>query len=150
MPEPAPFITPLRLTPTLLTFFPNLPGGILGGLGSTPLSRRGRSSRGSATTSGSSVPGTGLSLAPLTTTSSGEASRGGIPVTTSSGVTGLDSDNAFLLNTGELVFLDLVLSLGLRVAVFRSRLARSLAHTKSKGNIQKYKSTMTSQGVSRL
>lgn len=91
--------------------FSCLPAGLLGS-GVSPLGGGGRGS-GSA-----SLPGGGLSLAPLGGGSgSREASRSSLPVTSTSGEAGLDGDRALLLNGGELLLLDLLLGLGLRVAV---------------------------------
>ena len=48
----------------------------------------------------------------------GEAGGGGVPVTAGLLEAGLDSGGALLLNAGELLLLDLLLGLGLRVAVW--------------------------------
>lgn len=57
-------------------------------------------------------------IAPLTAGGgTGETSRGGLPVTTGGSEAGLDGGNTLLLDTGELLLLDLVLGLGLGVAV---------------------------------
>jgi hypothetical protein len=123
--------------------FSCLPAGLLGS-GVSPLGGGGRGS-GSA-----SLPGGGLSLAPLGGGSgSREASRSSLPVTSTSGEAGLDGDRALLLNGGELLLLDLLLSLGLRVAVY-NLVSGGFNEQSGQGDIQKYRSGMTSQGVSRL
>jgi hypothetical protein len=92
-------------TPRFLFLVPRshrLPAGLLGGsLG--PVSSGG----------GTRLPGR-LSLAPLASGSSREASRGSLPVGTSAEAA-LESSR--LLLDGELLLLDLLLGLGLRVAV---------------------------------
>lgn len=87
-----------------------LPAGLLG-LGGGPVSSGGR---------GSSVPvggsGTGSGIGPLT--GGGEASGGSLPVT-GGGEAGLNGGNTLLLNTRELLLLNLLLGLSLGVAVYR-------------------------------
>jgi len=106
-----PFTPPVRLTP-FAQFLRYLPAGRGGSdlLGLGPLGGRGSDSR-----SGSGIPGGGRSIAPLTT-GGGEASGGSLPLTTS-GEAGLDGGNTLLLNTGELLLLNLLLGLSLGVAV---------------------------------
>lgn len=90
-----------------------LPAGLLGG-GLGPLAGGGGGS------SGTGLPASGLSLAPLSASGGGGgegSSRGSLPVSASSGVAGLDGSRALLLNTGELLLLNLLLGLSLRVAV---------------------------------
>lgn len=104
---------PLRLTPKFAFLFRAvscLPAGLLS-LG--PLGRGG-SGRGSTR-----LPGGGLGLGPVARGGSREGSRGSssLPVTATSSEAGLDGGNTLLINTGELLLLDLLLSLGLRVAV---------------------------------
>jgi len=94
----------------------NLPlgGSLLGSL-STPLSSGG-SGTGGVPVAVASLDG----VTPLTTSgSTGETgSRGSLPVTTSGGEAGLNSGNTLLINTGELLLLELLLSLSLGVAVW--------------------------------
>ena len=71
---------------------------------------------------GSSLGGSGPVLASAVPATAGggstsEARGGGVPVTSGLGEAGLDGSGALLLNTRELLLLDLLLSLGLRVAV---------------------------------
>jgi hypothetical protein len=109
---------PLRLTPKMTIFIVTsscLParGSLLRGLGG-PLAGRGGGS------GGTSLPGGRLSLSPLASGSGGsggEGSGGSLPVTSTSGEAGLDGNRALLLNTGELLLLNLLLSLSLGVAV---------------------------------
>ena len=87
-----------------------LPLALLG-LRSTPFAGRSRGFTSSNSTSpliGSTVPATLRSR---------EASRSGLPVATSREGTSLDGGRANLLGAGKLLLLDLLLSLGLRVAV---------------------------------
>lgn len=86
-----------------------LPLAVLG-IRSTPLSGRSSSS--------SVSPLVGLSV-PATSLGGSEASRSGLPVGASSASegTGLDSGGANLLSTRQLLLLDLLFSLGLRIAV---------------------------------
>ncbi len=90
-------------------------GGLLGSLG-TPLGG------GGGGTGGIPVALAGRDgIAPLTTGGGGtsETSRRSLPVTTGGSEAGLDGGNTLLLDTGELLLLDLVLGLGLGVAVCR-------------------------------
>jgi hypothetical protein len=83
-----------------------LPLRLLGSLAS-PLASR--SSRGSPVLVGSTVPASA---------SSGTREAGlGLPVTTSVGEAGLDGSGALLLNARGLLLVDLLVGLGLRVAV---------------------------------
>jgi hypothetical protein len=138
---------PLRLTPEFSFLFRAvscLPAGLLG-LG--PLGGGG-GGRGSAR-----LPGGGLGLGPVASGGSREGSRSSssLPVTSASGEAGLDGDRALLIDTGELLLLDLLLSLGLRVAVYKTvSFDCPTDRSQGKGNIQKYRSGMTSQAVSRL
>ena len=105
---------PLRLAPKnafLFCAFSCLPAGSLLRSGISPLGRGGGGS------GGARLPGGGLSLAPLASSGGGEASGSSLPVSTTSGEAGLDGDRALLLNAGDLLLLDLLLGLGLRVAV---------------------------------
>lgn len=86
-------------------------GGRVLGSSVSPLSGGGRGS-----SAGLPVGG-GLGLAPLAGSGGGEASGSSLPVTSTSLETGLDGNGALLLNTRELLLLDLLLGLGLRVAV---------------------------------
>lgn len=88
----------------------DLPLRLLGTGLASPLGGGGGSgTRGSPLIAGSTVPASA---------SSGAREAGlGLPVGTSVLEAGLDGSGALLLNTGGLVLLDLLLSLGLRVAV---------------------------------
>lgn len=90
-----------------------LPLAVLG-VGSTPLSREGGC--------GSVAPFLALCFPARLGSSSRKAGSGGsLPVTsTGSDETGLDSSRANLLSAGELLLLNLLLSLGLRVTVYNS------------------------------
>lgn len=120
-------ISPFTLQPSIATprqFLPSIPfenrtdlplgRGLLGSLG-TPLGR------GGGGTGGVPVAVAGLDgVTPLATGggSTSETSRGGLPVTTGGSEAGLDGGNTLLLDAGELLLLDLVLGLGLGVAVW--------------------------------
>lgn len=114
---------PLRLTPKMticILTISCLPArGLLGSGLSSPLARGGGGrGRGSG---GTSLPADRLSLSPLATRGGGGGREGNggssLPVTNSSREAGIDSSRGLLLNTGELLLLNLLLSLGLRVAV---------------------------------
>ena len=93
-----------------------LPLRLLGTLASRPLASR-SSTRGSPVLVGSTVPASA---------SSGTREAGlGLPVSTSLGEAGLDGSGALVFNAGGLVLLDLLVSLGLRVAVCGQLLAIS-------------------------
>jgi hypothetical protein len=94
-----------------------LPLALLGSLGGPLLGARGG---GPVLASAGGTGGGGTSTVPASSGSGGtsEAGSGSIPVTTGGGETGLDSGGGLLLSTGdELLLLDLLLGLGLRVAV---------------------------------
>lgn len=121
----------LVVTRSLVT----LPRGLLGSLtgggggGSGPLG--GGSGSGTPLVTGSAVPaGTG---------GTGEASGGSLPVTTSSSSeAGLDGSRALLLGAGDLLLLDLLLGLGLGVAVCKKLVAVGVqVEYGRKKNIQK-------------
>lgn len=82
-------------------------GSLTGGGGSS-----GGSGSPVTTLAGSTVP-----VAASGSSSTSEAGGGSVPVTTGLLEAGLDGGGALLVNAGELLLLDLVLSLGLRVAV---------------------------------
>lgn len=96
-----------------------LPGRLLGGLGgsSTPLG--GSTSSGGSGGSSPVLAGTSTGSGTIPTSAGGGAEAGGgsLPVTTSLLEAGLDGGGALLVNAGELLLLDLVLSLSLGVAV---------------------------------
>jgi len=87
---------------------PDLPAGLLRSL-STPLG--GRGSSGIPAGSGS------RRLAPLTTAGGGREACGSRLPLTSGGEARLNGGNTLLLDTGKLLLLNLLLSLGLRVTV---------------------------------
>jgi hypothetical protein len=95
-----------------------LPGRLLRGIGgSTPL---GGGTSGGGSGGGSPVlagTGTGSSTVPASASGGAEAGSGSLPVTTSLLEAGLNGGGALLVNAGELLLLDLVLSLSLGVAV---------------------------------
>lgn len=86
-----------------------LRGSVVGPLGGGS-ARSGGGGSGTPLLAGGTVPASGG-------VGTGEASGGSLPVTASL-ETRLDGDRALLINAGELLLLDLVLSLGLRVAVY--------------------------------
>jgi hypothetical protein len=90
-----------------MLLFVELPAGLLRSL-STPLSSRGSSG----------IPGGSGSrgLAPLATCGGGEASGSSLPLA-SGGEAGLDGGNTLLLNARNLLLFNLLLGLGLGVAV---------------------------------
>lgn len=90
-----------------------LPLGLLGGLVG-PLDSR-LASGGPVVTGGGTVPVT-------TNGGTGETGSGGVPVGTGLLEAALDGGGALLIDTGELLLLDLVLSLLLGVAVLRTTL----------------------------
>jgi hypothetical protein len=94
----------VRSLPSLAWYLPL--AGLLGRL-STPL--------GSTSSGGGGVPaGGGRVSAPL----AGSTGRGSLPVSTGGEGAGLDSGRANLVGGGELLLLNLLLGLGLRVAVY--------------------------------
>jgi hypothetical protein len=94
---------------SLVTLPRGLLGSLAGGGGSSGSSPLGGGGSGTPLVTGSAVPaGTG---------GTSEASGGSLPVTTSTSEAGLDGSGALLLNAGGLLLLDLLLGLGLGVAV---------------------------------
>lgn len=116
---------------------------LLGGLG--PLA----GARGSPVACLGAIPGSGCSA--------GEARSAGLPLTSRRGSDGLGSRGGNLLLSG-LLLLGLLLRLGVRVAVcgldmlakYRRLLFLFFTAEESRRDLQKYKSGMTSQEVSRL
>lgn len=98
------------------SFFLHLPLGLLGGLVG-PLAGR-LASAGSPVGGLASGGGSGGVPVARGSGSTGETSSGSLPVTTSGLLEArLDGGRALLVDAGELLLLDLVLGLGLRVAV---------------------------------
>lgn len=97
-----------------------LPLGLLGGLSGPVGGLAGSGGGSSPVVSASGASGSaagGTSTIPVTGRGTSEAGSGGVPVTTGLLEAGLDGGGTLLVNTGELLLLDLVLGLGLRVAV---------------------------------
>ena len=94
---------------SLVTLPRGLLGSLAGGGGSSGSSPLGGGGSGTPLVTGSAVP--------AGTSGTSEASGGSLPVTTSTSEAGLDGSGALLLDAGGLLLLDLLLGLGLGVAV---------------------------------